>query len=233
MLRKFNKIKFLKLMGLNCGCPAGAHLADLSIADCKESLGQIQKVIIQRRYSSQGVLNKIPAANIITKTAMVALATAADGTKIIISPYIQNPTTTPGEARTFGGGNQTLGGIEIVIGREATTFEGVIYQEKQSTIKTMKEYSCEEIGVYLIDENGNIGAIKEEVASDGGTTVNYLPIPVRSFFIGDKNLGGYEEPDSNAIKWSFLPNWSDNLEIIKQSTMDYNPLLDLVNVAST
>ena len=220
-------------MGLNCGCPAGAHLADLQIADCKESLGQIQKVIIQRRYSSQGVLNKIPAANIITKTAMVALATAADGTKIIISPYIQNPTTTPGEARTFGGGNQTLGGIEIVIGREATTFEGIIYQEKQSTIKTMKEYSCEEIGVYLVDENGNIGAIKEEVSSGGGTTVNYLPIPVRSFFVGDKNLGGYEEPDSNAIKWSFLPNWSDNLEIVKQSTMDYNPLLDLVNVAST
>ena len=219
-------------MGLNCGCPAGAHLADLNIAECKESLGQIQKIIIQRRYSSQGVLNKIPAANIITKTAMTALATAADGTKIIISPFIQNPTTTPGEARTFGGGNQTLGGIEIVIGREPTSFEGVIYQEKQSTIKTMKEYSCEEIGVYLIDENGNIGAIKEEITSGGSTTVNYLPIPIRSFFLGDKNLGGYEEPDSNAIKWSFLPNWSDNLEIIKQSTMDYNPLTDLVNVAS-
>ena len=82
-------------MGLNCGCPAGAHLADLQIADCKESLGQIQKVIIQRRYGSAGVLNTIPEASIKSKTAMVALATAADGTKIIISPYIQNPTTTP------------------------------------------------------------------------------------------------------------------------------------------
>ena len=49
-------------MGLNCGCPAGAHLADLQIADCKESLGQIQKVIIQRRYGSAGVLNTIPEA---------------------------------------------------------------------------------------------------------------------------------------------------------------------------
>jgi hypothetical protein len=219
-------------MGLNCGCPAGAHLADLNIAECKESLGQIQKIIIQRKYSSQGVLNKIPAANIVTKTAMTALATAADGTKIIISPFIQNPTTTPGEARTFGGGNQTLGGVEIVIGREPTTFEGVIYQEAQSVIKTMKEYSCEDIGVYLIDENGNIGAIEETVTSGSTTTTNYLPIPVRSFFVGDKNLGGYEEPDSNAVKWSFLPNWSDDLKIIKQSEMDYNPLTDLVNVAS-
>ena len=213
-------------MGLNCGCPAGAHLADLQIADCKESLGQIQKVIIQRRYGSAGVLNKIAATDIKSKTAMVALATAADSTKIIISPYIQNPTTTPGEARTFGGGNQTLGGVEIVIGREATAFEGIIYQEKQSTIKTMKEYSCEDIGVYLIDENGNIGAIKDNTKDE------YRPIPLRSFFVGDKNLGGYEEPDSNTIKWSFLPNWSDDLEIIKQTEMDYKPLTDLVNVAS-
>ena len=79
-------------MGMNCGCPAGAHLADLTIAECKESLGQIQKIIIQRRYQSSGLLNKISAADIKLKTAMAALAAAADGTKIIISPYIQNPT---------------------------------------------------------------------------------------------------------------------------------------------
>ena len=215
-------------MGLNCGCPAGAHLADLQIADCKESLGQIQKVIIQRRFSSAGVLNKIAATDIKSKTAMAALAAAADGTKIIISPYIQNPTTTPGEARTFGGGNQTLGGIEIVIGREPTTFTGVIYQEAQSVIKTLKTYSCEKIGVFLIDENGNIGAIDE--AGDGA---NYEPIPVDKFFVGDKNLGGYEEPDSNTISWSFYPNWSDNLVLIKADTLDYNPLTELTNAVSS
>lgn len=215
-------------MGLNCGCPAGAHLADLSIAECKESFGQIQKIIIQRKYQSAGLLNKISAADIKTKTAMAALASASNGTKIIISPYIQNPTTNPGEARTFGGGNQTLGGIEIVIGREPTTFEGVIYQESQQTIKAMKSYSCEEIGVYLIDENGNIGAIADTPANPA----NYLPIPIQSFFVSDKKLGGYEEPDSNSISWSFLPNWSDNLVIIKQSELDYNPLTDLTNAAS-
>lgn len=219
-------------MGLNCGCPAGAHLADLEIAECKESLGQIQKIIIQRIYGSNGVKNGITETNVKSKAAMAALAAASDGTKIIISPYIQNPTTTPGEARTFGGGNQTLGGVEIVIGREPTTFEGIIYQELQSTIKTLKEYSCEEIGVYLIDENGNIGAISGFVNSGQQMKAAVLPIPIRSFFVGDKNLGGYEEPDSNSIRWSFLPNWSDDLVIIKQSEMDYNPLTDLVNVAS-
>lgn len=213
-------------MGLNCGCPAGAHLADLDIKDCKESLGQVQKVIFQRVYKSTGVVNKIPATELKAKAQMAALASAADGTKIIISPYVQNPGTEPGAARTFGGGNQTLGGIEIVIGREPTTFSGIIYQESQDVIKTLKQYSCENIGVYLIDENGNIGALTD----DKGT--NYKPIPIGKFFVGDKKLGGFEEPDSNTIEWSFFPNWSDDLVIVKASELDYNPLTDLANAAS-
>jgi hypothetical protein len=214
-------------MGLNCGCPVGAHLSDLDIQDCKESLGQIQKVIIQRIYKTAGTKNKIAKADLAAKAKMAALAAANDGSKIIISPYIQNPTTEPGEARTFGGGNQTIGGVEITIGREATKFTGIIYQELQSTIKTLKNYSCETIGVYLIDENGNIAALADS------TGANFFPIPIRSFFVGDKKFGGYEEPDSNSISWSFLPNWSDDLKIVKPDSLDYNPLTDLVNVKST
>ena len=116
-------------MGLNCGCPVGKHLNDLTIDECKESFGQIQKVIFARIFSSTGVKNSLPEATITKKATMTPLFAASDGTKLIISPYIQNPTTEPGEARTFGGGNQTLGGIEIVIGREPTTFTGVFYQE--------------------------------------------------------------------------------------------------------
>lgn len=215
-------------MGLNCGCPAGNHLNDLEIVECKESFGQIQKVIFVRIFSTAGTKNKISKDTITGKASMEALFAARDGTKLIISPYIQNPTTEPGEARTFGGGNQTLGGVEIVVGREPTTFTGVIYQEAQSVIKTLKSYSCEKIGVFLIDENGNIGAI-----DPGGTAAVYEPIPIYKFFVGDKSLGGYEEPDSNTISWSFYPNWSDNLVLIKADTLKYNPLTDLTNASST
>ena len=211
-------------MGMNCGCPAAESLASLTIPQCKESLGQIQKVIFQRRVGSSG-LNNIPAASIIAKTSMASLQSATDGTKIVVSPFIQNPETEPGAARTFGGGNQTPGGIEIIIGREPTAFTGVIRQEPQSVIKTLKSYQCEDLAVFLIDEYGNIAA--QPVYSTSGSTstiTGYKGFPIESLFIGDKDLGGTEEPDSNAINWSFKPNWSDDLVIVKQSTMDYNPL---------
>lgn len=213
-------------MGLNCGCPAGPHLTDLEIADCKESLGQVQKVLFQRIYKSAGVKNTI--ASLTEKANMTTLLSAADGTKVLVSPYIQNPTTEPGAARTFGGGNASLGGVEIIIGREPTTFSAIMYQEMQSTIAQMKELMCENVGVYLIDEYGNIGAIADNPAEPTA----YSPIPIGKLFVGDKKLGGFEEPDSNTIEWSFFPNWSDNLVIVKHDDMDYNPLTDLANAKS-
>ena len=213
-------------MGLNCGCPAGAHIADLEIKECKESMGQLQKVLFQRIYKTAGTKNTIEDPT--KKASYSTLLSAADGSKVTVSPYIQGPTTEPGAARTFGGGNQTLGGIEITIGREPTTFSGVIYQESQKTISQLKQYSCEDIGVYLIDENGNIGCLVDNMDEP----TKYMPIPIGKFFVGDKKLGGFEEPDSNTIEWSFYPNWSDNLYIIRRDAMDFNPLTDLVNTPS-
>jgi hypothetical protein len=211
-------------MGLNCGCPAGPHLADLEINECKESLGQIQKVAFQRIYKSAGELNSVEDPT--KKASFSTLFSATDGTKMVVSPYIQGPSTEPGAARKFGGGNQTLGGIQITIGREPTAFTGVIYQESQKTIAQMKQYMCESIGVWLIDENGNIGCLLE----GEGESAKYLPIPIDGLFIGDKKFGGFEEPDSNTIEWSFLPNWSDKFVIVKRETLDFNPLTDWVNV---
>lgn len=208
-----------------CKCPASTALADIPAVTCTESFGQIQKVAFQRIYSSGTTKNSFTSAAVIDKKASwTALISAADSTKIVLSPYIQAPTSEPGAARTFGGGNETLGGVEEVIGREPTTFSAVLRRIPQNVIKALKELQCESwadnLGVYLFDDNGNIEALQDEA-----TPTTYYPIPIRALFIGDKNHGGLEEPDSNAISWSFLPNYSDNLAIIAPD--DFNPLTDL------
>ena len=214
-------------MGLNCGCPAGAHIPDLNIPECKESMGQLQKVLFQRVFKTAGVKNSFTSvASPALKASWTALLSASNGSKVTVSPYIQNPTSEPGAARTFGSGNQTMGGIPIVIGREPTTFNGIMYEESQGAVAPLKDYSCENLGVYLVDENGMIGCLVDNVT----TPTAYYPIPVKSFFIGDKKLGGLEEPDSNTIQWSFLPNWSDKFKLVPPT--DFNPLTDLANQAS-
>lgn len=208
-----------------CKCPAGTALPDIPVSNCPESFGQIQKVAFQRLYKSTGEKNSFKTdAGIEKKASWTPLLSADDDTKIVISPYIQAPTAEAGAARTFGGGNETLGGVEEIVGREPTPFTGVMRKLPQKIIKALKKLQCESwgdnLGVYLFDENGAIGAIQDEK-----TATTHYPIPIRSLFIGDKTLGGYEAPDNNNIQWAFLPNWSDDLAIIIPE--DFNPLTDL------
>lgn len=208
-----------------CKCPASTALPDIPVSNCPESFGQIQKVAFQRLYKSTGEKISFKTdAGIEKRASWTSLLSANDDTKIVISPYIQAPTAEAGAARTFGGGNETLGGVEEIVGREPTPFTGVMRKLPQKIIKALKELQCESwgdnLGVYLFDENGVIGAIQ-----DAKTATIHYPIPIRSLFIGDKTLGGYEAPDSNNIQWAFLPNWSDDLAIIVPE--DFNPLTDL------
>lgn len=202
-------------------------MPDIPVTNCPESFGQIQKVAFQRLRKSDGEKNKFETSvGIGKKASWTPLLSADDDTKVVISPYIQAPTAEAGAPRTFGGGNETLGGIEEIVGREPTSFTGVMRKLPQKVIKAMKDLQCESwgenLGVYLFDENGAIGAIQ-----DPTTATTYYPIPIRSLFIGDKTLGGYEAPDSNNIQWAFLPNWSDDLAIVAPE--DFNPLTDLIN----
>ena len=216
-----------------CACPAATALTTIPAATCAESFGQIQKVAFMRLKKADGTVNTFvdgSGTGIDKKAAWTAKMALTDGGKAVISPYIQAPTQDGGDARTFGGGNETLGGVEIVIGRNPMNFSGVMRGVPQSIIKVMKELQCEaqgdNLGVILFDENGNIEAIKESVTVESTTTVSYKPIPIRSLFIGDKVHGGLEAPDNNAISWKFLPNYSDDLAIVQPD--DFNPLTDLV-----
>ena len=201
-------------MGLLVNCPPAAALSDVTVEECPFTIGQTQKVIFQRLKNGANQ-NKIsdPA----TKASWTALLTATDNTKVVVSPFIQAPNNEPGAARKYGGGNETLGGVEIIVGREPTTFEAQILSTKQSTIKQLKTYQGENIGVYLVDEFGRIVALKAEAGAS-----DYLPIPIRSFFVSDLKLGQLESPEMNMIEWQFSPNWSDNLEIIVPT--DFNGL---------
>lgn len=210
---------------ITCQCPAAAALTTIPAQGCAESFGQIQKVAFQRLTTAGAKNSFTSSADIKLKASWTALMSAADSTKVVISPYIQAPTVEAGAARTFGGGNETLGGVEMIIGREPTPFTGVIRAVSQSVIKAIKALQCEAIadnlGVYLFDENGNICALKDQ-----STPTTFYPIPIRALFVGDKSFGGLEAPDSNAIQWSFLPNYSDDLAIVTPT--DFNPLTDLV-----
>ncbi len=203
-------------------------MPDIPNDNCPNSFGQLQKVAFQRLWKADGSPNSFSLTNEITiKASWTLLLTAADSSKVVVSPYIGAPTDEPGAARTFGSGNEVPGGNAIVIGREPTAFTGAIYRASQAgVIAALKRLECESeadnLGVYLFDDSGQIEALNYGTAD----APDFRPIPIKSLFVGDKAHGNLEGVDTNAISWTYPPNWSDRLQIV--TPVDFNPLTDLV-----
>ena len=204
-----------------CSCPAGAALPQIPNASCPQDWGQTQKIIFQRIFKTAGTKNSFTqTASIKQLSSWTALFSASDGTKCVITPYVEAPTSDGGDAITFGGGNDTVGGTTKVIGRNPVNMSFVMRQMTQDVIKALKGLQCEdELGVYLVNGDGQILAL-----SSADNT--YTPIPIRSLFISDLKLMGLDNPDENALSFSFLPNWSDDVKVV---TPGFNPLTDLSN----
>lgn len=204
-----------------CSCPAGAALPQIPNASCPQDWGQTQKIIFQRIFKTAGTKNSFTqSASIKQLSSWTALFSASDGTKCVITPYVEAPTSDGGDAITFGGGNDTVGGTTKVIGRNPVNMSFVMRQMTQDVIKALKGLQCEdELGVYLVNGDGQILALS---SADN----EYTPIPIRSLFVSDLKLMGLDNPDENALSFSFLPNWSDDAKVV---TPDFNPLTDLSN----
>ena len=204
-----------------CSCPAGAALPAVPNASCPQDFGQVQKIIFQRIFKTAGTKNSFTSSSDIKQlSSWTALFSASDGTKCVITPYVEAPTSDGGDAITFGGGNDTIGGTTKVIGRNPVNMSFVMRQMTQDVIKALKGLQCEdELGVYLVNGDGQILAVS---SADN----EYTPIPIRSLFISDLKLMGLDNPDENALSFSFLPNWSDDVKVV---TPGFNPLTDLSN----
>lgn len=213
-------------MGVLCTCPVGSALTAITIDNCPENMGQIQKFIFQRYYSTGTTRNTfvVASADPDTLASWTAVKGASDGTKVVVTPFVNNPTSEGGDPIEFGGGNATVGGTPVIVGRNATVVTAEFHNIKQyTTAQNLKELQCEYIGVYMVDEFGRIWG----TASSASSPTNFYPIRIvqNTFFIGDKQMGGFEAPDMNVIRFALPPNWSDDLYVVTPS--DFDALVDL------
>lgn len=210
-------------MGLLTTCPFGAAMASLLSEACGIDIGQVQKIIFQRQFSAPGVRNSMTVAQAALLTNWSTRLSAADSTKVQVSPFINAPDTEPGAPIKFGGGNDTRNGIQIITGIDPTLFTARFLREQFKVIKALKQLFGEELGVYYIDQHNRIVCD----SNDSASPTNVYPIPIEQYFVGDRDFGGFAEPDANSLEWYHRPNWSDDLTVITPS--DFSPLTGLVN----
>lgn len=199
-------------LSLLCGCPSGKYIDTIPQVICLERVGEVQKMIIQRTYIGTE-LNKMTVSDATLLATWTALRTAVDSTKIVATPETHEAKFEPGEARTYTG----LGGIPVPFGRKHTSFTAKFIEIPQSVIEKVKKIGCEpKVSVFLISEHGGIvGLVDDHVEP-----TQFRGIPIRAFFVADKGIGDFDNPDSNMVSAAFLAGWSDKLHIIKPADFD-------------
>lgn len=195
-----------------CPVPTYIESAVTSVTGCAQDVGQIQKMFFWRRD------NYATTASAATSTYWSTALTATGDSKVVVSPFCGNVEFEPGEPREFGGGNETKDGIPIVKGSEATMVTGRFYQEDQDIIDTMKDWSCEKLDVFFVNESNQF------VYDDRGGE-DFYGFPLESLNIKDLKIGGFTDADYNDFSMRLRPDWSDSLEVADATTF----ALDLVN----
>jgi hypothetical protein len=147
------------------------------------------------------------------------LVDATDNTKAVFSPEISNPEFTPGDPRTYGGGNATVGGIELILGKSPTTFTYELLNQVQTVVDQLEKIGCEKkVGVYLVNESG------QYAGKTTGTANEIKPFPLHGFFVSDKQPGGWDNPDKHMGRFALRQGWSKGFTVIKPT--DHDPTLD-------
>lgn len=205
-------------------CPAANSLPTIPAESCAKRFGQTQKIIFQRLYDGStrnGIADGTTTGQAGLLASWTALKTANDDTKIAVSPFVENPTPDGGDAKTVGGGNESLNGAERVIGSNPVGMSFRLNNKDQAIIDEMKKLMCEalgnNLGVYLINENGQIMGRKET----SGTTVTWYPMPIQTLYISDLMPGGLDADDYNDMSFKFVPGYSDKVDFI---TLDASAL---------
>ena len=219
-------------MATFCSCPPGAQVVSIENFACPIDWGQIRRIIFQRKLNDSGVRNSfvIASADPTLVASWNTFFTAADSTKMVITPTIGNPEFAPGEPRTFGDGNEVPGGVPIVVGADGTEFTSVLYSIPQYIEYQMKQLQCEDLQAYFINEAGKIFGVSTPQKTDSTTSVTGFtgfPIEVNTLFVGDRAPGGHESPDTNALNFSLAPDCSISWHDITPA--DFNALVDLAN----
>lgn len=202
----------------SCQCPPGATLPDIPESNCPVSMGQIQKLIFMRKSAAAVFTAAKDAEKLATWTPLL---TSSDATKVVVTPYVENPELNAGDPLTTGGGNASLNGAEKVIGSGPGTFTGVFNEIGQKVAAAIKQLRCEDLSVAFITADGRIWL--RELSTD---SFGFTPMVYRTFHVGDLTGGKLDELSSNSIQFSLPAGYSDSLTPI---VPEFDALTELVN----
>lgn len=198
-------------------CPPPAAIAEIPAITCIEDIGQIQKIIFQRRQATPTFATLVLPQTLANWTPLKA---AVDSTKVQVTPFFEGFTITGVTALKEGGDdNSTLDGVAIVTGQSTPIANGNFRSLPVNVFESLEKYNGEpNLTVWFITEFGKIWG-----HSENGTT--FEGVPITEWFIGDKEVLGKNTNNKNMFTFALRAGWTKKLKAVVPT--DFNARYDL------
>lgn len=213
-----------------CNCPVATTLTTITPTSCPVEMGQIQRAWFVRKGNVQwdtvdpttgkslpaGLQPNLPSAS----AGWTTLLTAVDSTKVVYAPLFGGDITiTPSEpVLQGGGGNDTLNGQSYYINTPDSTFSARFDQLSADQTLQIKELACEDLEVYLINEDGDIIGKRDPLDTD-----LFKGFDCYNVVLGSRNVQGFATRDSNVLTFQLDADWDTIFEKI-EAVSPFNPL---------
>lgn len=189
-------------------------------------IGEVRKLIFQRKYSTGSTLNEftIASANPNVIASWTPLLTASDGTKAVVTPFeVHAPNFAPGTIIEEGGVGETAGGVPEFAGFNPTTFTCRVRAATAQSILDLRQNYGEVLTVSYINAFGKIIMTTD----DNGSPTVARGFDIKSFSVGQRQNMGLQTVDYNEIRFYMEDGW-DNY-IYEVDPQDFKALTGLAN----
>lgn len=134
-----------------CDCEVG--LSNTGIPGCVPIAGVTKKIIMLNYYDNDGAVNKVSCGDAFDEAYFTALTNQADTSKRWYPlPEIKNVDSVKGDS-IFESFND---GSNVFVQEGARTFTGMLPNQSPEFLGQLKAARCVAIGVFIIDEDGNL-----------------------------------------------------------------------------
>lgn len=184
---------------LDCSCPLPAALTTVPYAKHCSVFGKDARWFFQRLDDANNTFDDT-TSNINLEASWTALPDAAGGTKVVVTPYLEEVEFPEPDILED---SENYDGAPIAVSAGPQKVTGVIRNPSPAQVTALRALTCEEnLTFYRIDANGNIGA--RAIGSDyAGIKISPNTFVVKGPYRGSGRV------DMNKIKIEFfLPyNW--------------------------
>jgi hypothetical protein len=205
----------MALIASACDCDnIPVALTEIPVVTCPFKIGQMLRFWFVRAgeviFDSVTPASNLPATitgDLINEAAPWAVLFAAvNSTKVVKTPIVGgNPTITAGTANTFGGGgNDTANGLVLNLGVNPSDVSMDFFFLTKEQIIAIRKLECEDVEVYIINNEGKIFFWEDENGLQTG-------IPVLNLQLLDKSNGGVVTPDVNTLSFKFPARYDEKL----------------------